>query len=92
MSTFKPEWQALKNLSEEEIEARAKADPDAQPTTKAEWNNARVIMPSGETKQVITMRVSSKVLDFFKQEGKGYQSRMHAVLEAYVDQEARQQA
>ena len=32
----------------------------------------------------ITLRVKNSVLEAFKADGKGYQTRMNAVLEAYV--------
>jgi len=87
MTTFQPDWDALKTMIDDDIQQRALSDADAQPTTKADWNKARVIMPESDPKQAITMRVSPKVIAFFKEAGKGYQSRMNAVLEAYVDQE-----
>jgi uncharacterized protein (DUF4415 family) len=91
MSTSKTDWDRLRNMTDEEIEAAAKADPDAQPTTKEMWHGARIVMPTGEPKEVITIRVSPKVLNFFKANGKGYQSRINTVLEAYVDSFAPQQ-
>lgn len=36
------------------------------------------------TKQQITLRIDSDVLDFFKHTGKRYQTRINAVLRAYV--------
>ena len=35
-------------------------------------------------KQLISLRVDPEVLDFFKAQGPGYQTRMNAVLEAFV--------
>jgi uncharacterized protein (DUF4415 family) len=32
------------------------------------------------------MRVDRDVLDFFRQEGRGYQTRINAVLRSYVEQ------
>ena len=39
-------------------------------------------MPAG-TRQV-TLRIDADVLDWLRAQGKGYQSRMNAVLRAYV--------
>lgn len=44
------------------------------------WENARLVMP--ETKERITLRVDQDVVDFFRQGGQGYQTRMNAVLRA----------
>ncbi|MGV8955236.1 MAG: BrnA antitoxin family protein [Cypionkella sp.] len=46
------------------------------------WKNARVVYPDGTTS--VTLRVKTPVLDAFKASGKGYQTRMNAVLESYV--------
>lgn len=44
--------------------------------------NATLMMP--EPKASVTLRVDREVLDWFKSRGKGYQTRMNAVLKAYV--------
>jgi len=45
--------------------------------------NARLVMPS--QKKQITIRFDRDILDWFKARGKGYQSRMNAVLRADVE-------
>jgi uncharacterized protein (DUF4415 family) len=49
------------------------------------WDNAKMISP--KTKQAISLRVDSDVLDWFKNRGKGYQSLMNSVLKSYVEHE-----
>jgi uncharacterized protein (DUF4415 family) len=44
-------------------------------------------MVSPMTKQAISLRVDSDVLDWFKNRGKGYQSLMNSVLKSYVEHE-----
>ena len=39
-------------------------------------------MPAG--KRQVTLRIDADVLDWFRAQGKGYQSRMNAVLRAYA--------
>jgi uncharacterized protein (DUF4415 family) len=46
------------------------------------FRNAALMMP--EPKASVTLRVDREVLDWFKSRGKGYQTRMNAVLKAYV--------
>ena len=46
------------------------------------WQKAQVTMPS--KKKAISLRLDETVLDWFKQQGKGYQSRINAVLSSYV--------
>ena len=45
------------------------------------WNNAEIVQP--DTTQPVTLRVKKSVLDYFKAGGKGYQTRINAVLESY---------
>ena len=46
------------------------------------WKNAVLVMP--ESTQQVTLRVKKSVLDAYKSTGKGYQTRMNAVLESYA--------
>jgi uncharacterized protein (DUF4415 family) len=46
------------------------------------FKKAVVVYPDGTTP--VTLRVKRSVLEAFKADGKGYQTRMNAVLEAYV--------
>ena len=48
------------------------------------WNNARVVMPERGKRQ-LTVRLDGDVLDWFKAQGKGYQTRMNAVLRSYYE-------
>jgi uncharacterized protein (DUF4415 family) len=43
----------------------------------AEW-----LMPAGKSE--VSLRLDKDVLDFFRRTGKGYQSRINAVLRAYM--------
>jgi len=47
------------------------------------FKNAKLIMP--EPKKAVSLRLDREVLDWFKKRGKGYQSRMNAVLKAYME-------
>ncbi|MBR2573231.1 MAG: BrnA antitoxin family protein [Loktanella sp.] len=47
------------------------------------WENARIVMP--KAKQPISLRVDPDILSYFKEQGDGHLTRMHAVLRAYVD-------
>lgn len=54
------------------------------------WESAELVLP--QPKQAISMRVDQDVLEFFKAQGKGHLTRMHAVLKSYVEaQKAREQ-
>ena len=56
---------------------------DAPFRPDAVWMKAADQLP--HTKQQITLRIDAEVLEFFKDTGKRYQSRINAVLRSYVD-------
>jgi uncharacterized protein (DUF4415 family) len=79
---IKPLNRKLIEMSDAEAERRAASDPDAGVIPPGFWDNAKVVLP--ETKQQITLRLDADVIRYFKRTGKGYQSRMGAVLQSYV--------
>jgi uncharacterized protein (DUF4415 family) len=46
------------------------------------FREAKLRLPKG--KHLVSLRVDSDVLDWFKRQGKGYQTKINAVLRAYV--------
>ncbi len=56
---------------------------DAPYLPDAVWMKAAEQLP--HPKRQITLRIDADVLDFFKQDGARYQSRMNAVLRSYVE-------
>ena len=47
------------------------------------FRRARVVVPPG--KQQLTIRLDTDVLAWLRDQGKGYQSRINAILRAYYD-------
>ncbi len=77
------------------IVAAAKADPDAQPLTD-EQLQAMVPMravrgrpKSASRKQLLSVRYSPEVIEYFKSTGEGWQGRMDEVLRDYVARHSR---
>ena len=82
MPAAEPLSPAFNVLDDAEIERRAAADPDAGLIPPGFWDEAS---PSTvETKEQITLRLDADVLRHFRSAGKGYQSRINAVLKSYV--------
>jgi uncharacterized protein (DUF4415 family) len=79
----KTDWAAVDALTDEEIEAAVRDDPDAVPLD-VDWSQAVLLIPP--RKKAISIRVDDDVLDYFKKQGAGYQRRMNAVLRSYMDQ------
>ena len=77
------DWDRVRSMTEEEIERNAAEDPDNPPWTAEEWARARVVWPEG--KEPVTLRLDRDILAWFKHRGRGYQTRINAVLRSYVE-------
>jgi uncharacterized protein (DUF4415 family) len=86
----KPLSKAFREMSDDEVERRAAADPDAGAIPPGFWDKAELRMPLA--KQQITLRLDPDVIGWFKRTGKGYQSRMGAVLRSYVEAKRKRSA
>ena len=75
-------WAKAAALTNEEIEAQIAADPD-EADMVIDWDSATVEMP--QPKAVLNMRIDRDVLEYFRKMGKGYQTRINAVLRSYMD-------
>ena len=77
------------------IIAAAKADPDAQPLTPKQLESMvplralRGRPKLANPKQLVSVRYSAEVLEYFKSTGEGWQSRMDGVLRKYVTRQSR---
>ncbi len=80
------DWQRLRAATDEEIHAALVNDPDIQPTDEAFWKDAHIVMP--KRKETVTMRLDADLLDWFRRE-RGYQTRINAILRAYMSANAR---
>jgi uncharacterized protein (DUF4415 family) len=78
------DWNRVRTMSDEEIERIAVADGD-NPATRSddEWAGAFVGIPP--VKRSVHAAFDSDVVDFFKRGGRGYQTRMNAVLRRYME-------
>jgi uncharacterized protein (DUF4415 family) len=68
----------IQNIPDEDIDTSDIPELDAH-----FWENAKLVQPM--TKQAISLRIDSDVLQWFKNQGKGYQSLMNAVLRSYFE-------
>ena len=55
---------------------------DIPATTEDFWKDANVVMPLHKVH--LSLRLDEDIVGYFKQQGRGYQSRINAVLKAYV--------
>lgn len=74
-----------KELSLEDLAALPDEDIDTSDIPELGddfFRNAQLVMPTGKAQ--LTLRIDADVVAWFRAQGKGYQSRMNAVLRAYV--------
>ncbi|MDX2221822.1 MAG: BrnA antitoxin family protein [Rhodospirillaceae bacterium] len=78
----KSDWARVDALTDAEIAANVASDPDAYDTPPGFWDKAVLVYPP--RKKVITLGLDDDVLAYFKRGGKGYQSRINAVLRTFM--------
>lgn len=71
----------MKDRTRSDAPANASLDRDF-------WAKAKIVYPQTAKKQ-LTMRLDSDMVDWFKRQGKGYQTRMNAVLRSYFESQTR---
>ncbi len=74
----------LRRMTDAEIERTS--PPELKSLPKDFWENARLV--PAVAKEAISLRVDTDVLMWFREQGPRYQSRMNAVLRAYMEAKA----
>ena len=77
------DWDALEEKTDEEIRKAVESDPDAYFLDEDWFEAATFVDPSAE-KERISIRLDKDILEFFRAEGRGYQSRINKVLREYM--------
>ena len=77
------DWQKAAAMTDAEIAAAVGSDPHEAGLDDTWMKNAIVTRPN--KRQRVYALYEAYVVDYFKRGGRGYQSRMNAVLKAYVD-------
>jgi uncharacterized protein (DUF4415 family) len=80
------DYARLDAMTEEELEASI----DHEEEGEVDWTTIQVGIPG--PKQQLTVRFDVDVVEWFKAQGAGYQTRMNAVLRSYVDAQKKQAA
>jgi uncharacterized protein (DUF4415 family) len=75
-------WARVDVMTEEELEASIDWEEEGRP----DWSTVMPGFPDlSQAKQQITVRLDKDVLDWFKSQGRGYQTRMNAVLRHWMN-------
>lgn len=73
------DWVRVDTMTEEELEASIDHDEEGE----IDWSTIQVGIPG--PKQQLTVRFDADVIEWFKAQGAGYQTRMNAVLRSFVE-------
>ncbi len=71
------DWKRLEHMTDAETDVS-----DIPPLDDSFFSNAMVRMPL--PKKAVSLRLDSDLLDWFKEQGKGYQTRINAILRVYM--------
>lgn len=86
-TTSRPQidWARFDAITDEQIEASVRDDPDAPPIVDDDWfASATLVMP--RPKEQISIRLDRDVLDHFRRYPR-YQTRINAILRAAMEHE-----
>lgn len=75
------DWERVRAMPQEEVERLA--DEEDGPLPEG-WEKTIVIGP-GPQKRDVHIRLDTDIIDWFRAHGRGYQTRINAVLRAFVD-------
>jgi uncharacterized protein (DUF4415 family) len=78
-------WKNLSHLPDSAINLSEISELD-----ESFFNNAEIRLP--KPKQSISLRLDNDILNWFKNQGKGYQTRINAVLRLYIQTTLRKTA
>ena len=76
------DWKHLAEMDDEAI-----ATDDIPELDSAFFERARVCVPA---KQPVTLRIDEDVLEWFRSQGKGYQTRINKLLRLYMESQQSQ--
>jgi uncharacterized protein (DUF4415 family) len=78
----KTDWKHLDRQTPAQVEDIAARDRDGRPMSDAEWAQAEIVRPE---KVAVGIKLDSDVLGWFKDQGKGYQTRINGVLRRFYE-------
>lgn len=86
------DWAKVDALTEEELEGAIASDPDWRDSPDDWYKHAKLGLPFAlpkEGKRQVTLRLDPEILDHFRRQGRGWQTRINAVLRTFVEAETR---
>jgi uncharacterized protein (DUF4415 family) len=78
------DWERLERMTDDEIEAAVRDDPDAAPITDEDfWRDATLVLPP--PKEAISINVDQDVVAWFRSLGRDHKLLMNRALRGYME-------
>ncbi|EKD29100.1 MAG: hypothetical protein ACD_79C00066G0002 [uncultured bacterium] len=81
MKNLSTDWARLSKMRDADIDTS-----DIPPLDETFFKNVIIQMP--EKKEIITIRLDKPVINWFRSKGKGYQTKINAILKTYIKSHA----
>lgn len=81
-SKSETDWERLDTMTDEDIDFSDSPEIKPEQFAKA---IVRQGLPVDKSKAQVTLRIDSDVLEWFKSQGKGYQTKINSLLRAYME-------
>lgn len=81
-NTSQTDWKRLDAMQDEDIDLSDTQEITPEMFAKAIVRHGLTAKPK---KQQVTLRIDSDVLTWFREQGRGYQTKINALLRAYMD-------
>jgi uncharacterized protein (DUF4415 family) len=78
------DWERVRNMTEEEIEAAAASDPDNPPLEEGFMREGRTVRPDSARWEVIHLHIDVDILDWFRSRRFLYQDEINEALRNYM--------
>jgi uncharacterized protein (DUF4415 family) len=78
----KTDWKRLGRQTSAQTESIADNDSEGAPMSDAEWAAAEIVRPE---KVAVGIKLDDDMLGWFKSQGRGYQTRINAVLRRFYE-------
>ncbi len=77
------DWARIKAMTEAELEQAIASDPDWADIPENWYEQAEAVMP--KPKVPVSIRLDADVIEYFRGTGRGWQTRVNAILRAYKE-------
>jgi uncharacterized protein (DUF4415 family) len=85
VSHDRTDWERVRNMTEEEIEANPASDPDNPPLEEGSMRDGRTMGPGSSGWETIRLHLDADILEWFRARRFLYQDEINEALRAYMD-------